>query len=143
MTYDEIIKLLKKDGHNPTRHKGHNGHRCNYGPEGRLRLIAKDDCAYWDGKYYTHSELVKLLWSEVETDIVNKPPHYLFTNPATDVLDVMKECGFNMQDHFVASAIAYLCRCKKKGQYDKDLKKAQFYINKAVQHAEASKSNNQ
>ena len=67
---------------------------------------------------------------------INKPSHYVFTVPAYDVLDMLSECGFNMQDHYIASAIAYLARCKKKGQYLKDLKKAEFYIGRAIEEYE-------
>ena len=67
------------------------------------------------------------------TDEISAPSHYLFTTPAHDVLDVLRECGFDLADHYVASAIAYLCRCKKKNQYGKDLKKAAFFINKAIE----------
>jgi hypothetical protein len=75
-------------------------------------------------------------------DIINKPPHYHFSKPAIDVLSVLTECGFDMGDHYIATAIAYLCRCKKKGQYGSDLKKAQFNINKAVElHESAEKDN--
>ena len=77
-----------------------------------------------------------------DIDEVKKPAHYIFSKPANDVLDVLAECGFNMPDHYIASAIAYLCRCKKKNQYRKDLEKAAFYINKAIELHDAEERSN-
>ena len=77
-----------------------------------------------------------------DIDEVKKPAHYMFSKPANDVLDVLAECGFNMPDHYIASAIAYLCRCKKKNQYRKDLEKAAFYINKAIELHDAEERSN-
>ena len=96
------------------------------------------ECTWWDSiraKYVFHD-------TPVIADDIKKPAHYIFSKPANDVLDVLAECGFNMPDHYIASAIAYLCRCKKKNQYRKDLEKAAFYINKAIELHDAEERSN-
>ena len=75
-------------------------------------------------------------------DEIEKPQHYTFTKPAKDCWDVLFESEL-LTDHLVASAVQYLLRCKKKGMYEKDLKKAATYIKKALEmYAEAERSNN-
>lgn len=76
--------------------------------------------------------------STSEHDVVNRPSHYMFSKPAKDVLDVISECDL-LDDHLIASAFAYLARCKRKGNYLQDLKKAQFYLNKGIELHESTK----
>lgn len=76
-----------------------------------------------------------------ENDEIEKPQHYTFTKPAKDCWDVLFESEL-LTDHLVASAVQYLLRCKKKGMYEKDLKKAATYIKKALEmYAEKTKGN--
>lgn len=106
--------------------------------------------AMWlDGDGYPQRHVISVikpeyrkLPSKIIPDDIKKPTHYIFSKPANDVLDVLAECGFNMPDHYIASAIAYLCRCKKKNQYRKDLEKAAFYINKAIELHDAEERSN-
>lgn len=76
---------------------------------------------------------------DAETDDINKPQHYTLSKPASDCFSVMQQIGL-LDDHCAATAFAYLWRCKIKKQYVKDLKKARFYIDKAIEIYEQNES---
>ena len=68
--------------------------------------------------------------------LIDHPPHY--TAGAVEVIDIIEQIvkqyepiiGWN-----VGQAIKYLARAPLKGSLDQDLKKAQWYINRAVGHS--------
>lgn len=73
-------------------------------------------------------------------DKINKPDHYhIWVQPSggypypveIDCLAVVEALGFDKK-HYLASALAYLWRCQKKGSYLSDLKKAVFYLNREI-----------
>tara|TARA_Y100001937_G_C7110034_1_gene327059 strand:+ start:296 stop:502 length:207 start_codon:yes stop_codon:yes gene_type:complete len=61
----------------------------------------------------------------VEKEEVNHPDHY--NSGQIECIEYIKSIG--MHKHFcIANAIKYLSRCQHKGSYEKDLKKAKWYI---------------
>lgn len=61
----------------------------------------------------------------VEKEEVNHPDHY--NSGPIECIEYIKSIG--MHKHFcIANAIKYLSRCQHKGNYEKDLKKAKWYI---------------
>lgn len=65
-------------------------------------------------------------------DMVNHPPHY--TKGKYEVIDVL-------QDWFPAEPllwqiVKYVARAKHKNNYVQDLKKARFYLDRAIKEAE-------
>jgi len=79
------------------------------------------------------------------TDMVNNPPHYNNPTPSSENCDsvetidaieaMMTPQGF--QDYCRGNAVKYLSRCQGKGTYQQDLKKAQWYLNRALASCEA------
>ena len=65
-------------------------------------------------------------------DNINKPQHYVLPVPAIDCFSAQTQLGL-LDDHCVATAFAYLWRCKLKNQYISDLKKVRWYVNKAIE----------
>jgi hypothetical protein len=71
-----------------------------------------------------------------DTDPVNHPSHYTFGH--FEVIDVL-------QDWFPSSpllwqVVKYVARAQHKGNMLQDLKKAQFYLNKAIEQLEVDLS---
>jgi len=69
-------------------------------------------------------------------DDVNKPEHYTLLRAASDAFSVMQQIGL-LTNYPVATAFKYLWRCNNKQNYLKDLKKARWFINKAIELYEA------
>ncbi len=71
------------------------------------------------------------------SDEVNHPPHY--TAGAVEVIDIIEQIVNTYPDrkigYSVGQAIKYLARGPLKASMLTDLKKAQWYINRAVGHA--------
>lgn len=68
------------------------------------------------------------------SDTVNHPPHY---SPDTvETIDAIEAWGFGL--HFcVGNAIKYLSRFERKGKPLEDLRKAAWYVNRAIAALEA------
>ncbi len=100
--------------------------RGNYPDQHSLVL---DDLAFsWDAWRF---ELVAAAY-EVN-DIVNQPSHY--TSGKVEVIDyILQVCADYPGDQapLVGNVIKYLSRAPLKGTKDKDLQKAQWYLNKLV-----------
>ena len=82
---------------------------------------------------YTQYELEEPLVAHRE-DTVNKPLHYNYGK--TEVIDyIMQVCALypGHQAALVANVIKYVSRAPMKGDKEKDLKKAQWYLNKLVE----------
>jgi len=71
-------------------------------------------------------------------DVVNSPPHYVVTvgDSTVECLDVLEALGLN-EDLNCGSAFQYLWRAKRKGRELEDLKKARYYLNRAIKRLEA------
>lgn len=65
-------------------------------------------------------------------DMVNHPPHYNFGSVET--IDYIEDClgSKGLADYCVGNALKYISRSKYKGKLVEDLKKAVWYLNKAV-----------
>lgn len=59
-------------------------------------------------------------------DMVNEPPHYKDSSVVIEPIEVLK-----YMDFCLGNAFKYAIRAGKKGDYLEDLKKAQWYFNKA------------
>lgn len=66
-----------------------------------------------------------------EPDMVNHPPHYGSHPSGVDCIDVVEHFDFN-----VGNAIKYLWRHREKGDPLQDLKKARWYVDRAIQKLE-------
>jgi len=69
-------------------------------------------------------------------DMVNSPTHYKVGGIET--IDFIEAKGLD-KDYYLGNAIKYISRANHKGNRLEDLKKAQWYVNRAVTHAEKSK----
>lgn len=65
-------------------------------------------------------------------DPVNRPAHY--TQGKIEVLDFIEDQQFG---YLAGQVIKYLSRYRHKGMPVEDLKKAQFYLTRLIQHMEA------
>lgn len=67
------------------------------------------------------------------TDMVNHPPHYNFGRVET--IDYIEDCIGNrgLVDYCIGNALKYISRAHYKGKFLEDLKKAVWYLNKAVE----------
>lgn len=73
-------------------------------------------------------------------DIINKPEHYTLPRAASDCFSVMQQIGL-LDEHCIAVVFQYIWRCKLKGQKLQDLKKARWFLDKAIEHEESTKGN--
>ena len=71
-------------------------------------------------------------------DAVNSPPHYVIklNGNSIECLDVLEALGLN-EDLNCGSAFQYVWRAKRKGRELEDLKKARYYLNRAIERLEA------
>ena len=69
-------------------------------------------------------------------DMVNSPEHYRVGGIET--IDFIEAKGLD-KDYYLGNAIKYISRANHKGNRLEDLKKAQWYVNRAVAHAEKTK----
>lgn len=72
-------------------------------------------------------------------DLINKPPHY--NTGDIEVIDYIKDklTTEQFEGYCVGNAHKYISRYKLKGGYE-DLKKAIWYLNKAIQTGESKKT---
>lgn len=69
-------------------------------------------------------------------DLINRPKHYTLPRAASDCFSVMQQIGM-LNNHCLATAFQYLWRAQLKNQYISDLKKARWFIDKAIDEHEA------
>lgn len=60
-------------------------------------------------------------------DMVNNPPHY--TTGGVEVIDFIDAMGL---DYHLGNVVKYVARSDKKGNVLEDLKKARWYLNRAI-----------
>ena len=65
-------------------------------------------------------------------------PHY--QRGAVEVIDVIEGAVEDAQSYHLGNAIKYLLRCRHKGTYVQDLRKAETYIRRAINAAEGRAS---
>lgn len=73
---------------------------------------------------------------DTPNDQVNHPSHYTFGH--FEVIDVLQD--WFPHDPLLWQVVKYVARAQHKGYMLQDLKKAQFYLNKATQQLEADLS---
>jgi hypothetical protein len=66
-------------------------------------------------------------------DMVNNPPHY--TTGKIEVLDFILD---QKLDYLPGQVVKYICRAKHKGARLQDLKKAEFYLKRAIKELESN-----
>ena len=75
----------------------------------------------------------------MEEDLINNPPHY--QGDKLEALDSIRAMlgakGFIA--YCLGNASKYVWRCTKKGNFEQDLKKAKFYIDRAIYENEQIK----
>ncbi len=64
-------------------------------------------------------------------DPVNHPKHY--THGQYEAIDVIEDWGLSYHE---GNALKYICRAKFKGNYVEDLKKAVWYLQRAIDTAD-------
>ena len=72
------------------------------------------------------------------TDLVNQPPHYK-TGPVEtiDIIEGLVECYPVACGYHVGNAVKYLSRAPHKGNLLQDLRKAEWYLKRAIQRIES------
>lgn len=70
-------------------------------------------------------------------DDINNPQHY--TRGKIEVIDFIEDQKLN---YHLANVIKYICRAPHKGTYVKDLKKAQWYLNRWIEISENIENSN-
>ena len=84
---------------------------------------------YTDGKafYFPYNVLEKV------NDPVNSPSHY--ADQKIETIDYLESCmsAEQFEGFLIGNALKYLSRYKKKGNPKQDLKKAVWYVNKALE----------
>ena len=90
----------------------------------RLRVIFED--GYW--MWTTYDSIMP-----IDEDMVNSPNHY--KQKGIEVFDIMRAFyGDDAYEHFcLCSAQKYVTRCRLKGKYLEDLKKARKCIDRIVE----------
>lgn len=68
-----------------------------------------------------------------QPDMVNRPPHY--TAGGIQPIDVIEAWGLGF---CTGNAVKYIARHKHKGAALEDLRKAAWYIDRAIKHLEAT-----
>lgn len=68
---------------------------------------------------------------EKNTDMVNRPPHYKKHIATLEPIDVLEYLTFNL-----GNAFKYLIRAKDKGNELQDLKKSEWYFQRATRRGE-------
>lgn len=68
------------------------------------------------------------------SDNVNHPAHYTSHPAGVECIDIVEHFGFN-----VGNAVKYLWRAGLKGDALEDLKKARWYVDRAIAKLEAVK----
>lgn len=86
---------------------------------------------HWEFDWDHNDPIVKD--AEQRSDQVNKPLHYNYGKVET-IDYIMQVCALypGHQAALVANVIKYVSRAPMKGDKEKDLKKAQWYLNKLV-----------
>lgn len=71
--------------------------------------------------------------SDEFVDMVNHPPHYNFGRVET--IDYIEDClgAEGLIDYCMGNAMKYISRARYKGKLMEDLKKAVWYLNKAIE----------
>lgn len=69
---------------------------------------------------------------EISDKLVSHPSHY--NKDGIECFDVIKAfLGIDAFEHFcLSNSLKYIIRCKGKGNYIEDLKKAKFYIDEII-----------
>lgn len=67
----------------------------------------------------------------VKPDMINRPPHYVAT--AIEPIDVIEEWGLGFH---LGQVIKYIARHGRKGDALMDLRKAKFYLDRAIMRLE-------
>ena len=65
----------------------------------------------------------------MKEDLVNNPPHY--QGDKLEALAMLGVKGFIA--YCLGNASKYVWRCTKKGNFEQDLEKAKFYIDRAIE----------
>lgn len=81
---------------------------------------------------------------EVEDVMVSHPPHYQ-SETGMEVIDVIEAFTFDLKGIEAVAAgnvIKYICRWKQKNGLQ-DLKKAQWYLNRLINHVEKLEKENE
>lgn len=72
-----------------------------------------------------------------EPDYINKPPHYnKFSFQPIDVIDEVTNHYEGSTAFHIGTVIKYLCRAPFKGKLLEDLKKANYYLTRAIEEME-------
>ena len=85
-------------------------------------------------KHDEECNATELYYAQKE-DIINHPAHYNFGN--IEPIDVIEDWDLTYHE---GNIIKYIARGMHKGDYLENLKKAQYYLNRAVQNEEVRRS---
>ena len=82
-------------------------------------------------------EDLELVFRSSDDDVVNNPSHYTQGSIETiDSIDVITEAYEGRLSYYVGACVKYIARANFKGSMLEDLKKAQWYLNRAVKYLE-------
>ncbi len=80
----------------------------------------------------------KTMYGVAKDDQVDHPKHYTYGN--IECIDFIESCGFGY-DFCIGNTIKYCVRAKHKGTQLQDLKKARWYLDRAIQSLESGAAN--
>ena len=81
-------------------------------------------------------------YESIKEDLVNHPPHYISNKgiEAIDVIEAFTDGLVGAEATHTGNVIKYILRWKHKNGLQ-DLKKAQWYLNRLINHVEKEKEN--
>lgn len=79
------------------------------------------------------AKLKEVRGEEQEEDLVNHPKHY--TQNGVETIDVIERMlgAWESEGYYLGNIVKYLDRCEYKGNKEQDLKKAQWYLKRALE----------
>lgn len=104
------------------------------------------------GNYLLKDDAVQFIWSEgmlelveessgssdEQPDVINKPPHYnKFSFQPIDIINEVTNYYEGSTAFYIGTVLKYLCRAPFKGKLLEDLKKANYYLTRAISDMES------
>lgn len=96
---------------------------CDYSEEPSFDHVRGDDDPWADRPGYGAAEAA---------DPVNSPPHYKWLPNGTEVIDITENFDF-----LVGNVLKYILRAEHKGKPLEDMKKARWYLDRAIANRES------
>jgi hypothetical protein len=97
----------------------------------QVRYRVAKEAAAEQGPVDIYTIALEPVQEPVQPDPVNHPSHYMVGG--IEVIDFIRAKNFS---YLLGNVIKYVSRSQHKGNYLEDLKKAQWYLNRAIEEAQ-------